>query len=604
VTAAATAAANHTAIEQELFLLGYRNLRTHVFGQAGLSLLVAAGAWAAAPHVRVLVWIDCMLVFAVVLYAGVWIFKKQAGLRPAEPRTLRDWKRANFFLVSIAGVAWGSLGLLFVPDAQVNNLLVMTSFSGALAYSSVSNVYDLRAFFSSVLLGTAVLVSQIPAAFGEHALPVIGMCLLYLTVLSLVARNAHKTLIESIQLRLDNEHLAQTNAAHAARAEKANRDKSEFLAAASHDLRQPVHALMLLIEAYRQSDPVAGKHPLIQQISAAGQSVSALFNALMELSRLDSGTEKVSPEALDLPALLRTVLEPVRPQAERKGLRVRLFVAPALAHAVVLADRVLLGRVLGNLISNAVRYTARGGLLLSLRRAQGEPGLWLEVWDSGAGIAPQDQERIFDPYVQIGNRERDRTKGLGLGLAIVRHASALLGLRLSLRSRLQRGSCFRLHIPAALVVDQVASTEGADAKLAQRLSKSVLVGRRLLHIDDDPMVLQAMQALLGSWQLDLRSAQVGDAAAVLQVCGPDWVPECIISDFRLPGPLNGIQLLDVLLERFPLAVGLLQTGELAEDVQLAAEESGYLIAFKPVAPDVLAYTLCAVLERRSEERPT
>jgi len=145
-----------------------------------------------------------------------------------DPLVLRQWQITNFFLVSIAGLAWGSLGLLFVVNAQVSNLVVMTSFAGALAYSAVSNVYDMRGFYASVLLGTVALTSQLPEVFGQEAPFVMGMCVLYLMVLVLIARSTHRTLIDSIQLRLENEQLALTNAAHAARAEKANRDKSEF----------------------------------------------------------------------------------------------------------------------------------------------------------------------------------------------------------------------------------------------------------------------------------------------------------------------------------------------------------------------------------------
>ena len=359
---------------------------------------------------------------------------------------------------------------------------------------------------------------------------------------------------------------------------------------------------MLLIEAYRQSEPQAADHPLIQKIAAAGASVGSLFNALMELSRLDSGSERVTPEPLDLCALLHRALEPLRPQTTRKGLALRLGVVRSADKAMVRTDKLLLERILGNLLTNAVRYTARGGVLLALRPAHGGDGWWLEVWDSGMGIAAQDRDRIFDPYVQIGNLERDRTKGLGLGLAIVRQSTALLGLRLSLISRLGSGSCFRLQIPAALLMQKVPPQASADAPPAGQFSRKVLIGRRVLLIDDDSMVLQAMQALLGSWQIDLRCASVGTLEAVMDQCRSDWIPECIISDYRLPGELHGIALLDALQEHFPHAVGLLQTGELAQNVQEQAEEAGYLVAFKPVSPQMLAYTLCAVLERRSETR--
>lgn len=589
-----------SAVEHELFLLGYRNLTVHLVGHVGLSLLVAMGTWFAASHALVLGWLAWMLGLALIFGVGLWVFRQPVTVYGVDKLVLRRWKAVHLWMVTLPGIGWGSIGLLFVPGAQVNNLMVMTAFAGALAYSSVSNAHDLRGFVASVTLASAVLLSQIPAAFGAQSLVVMGMCLLYLSVMAWVARHAHLTLIDSIQLRLANEILAQKNAENATRAEQANRDKSEFLAAASHDLRQPVHALLLLIEAYRQQVPGAAHHPLIHNIAAAGQSIGTLFNALMELSRLESGMEKPVLASFELSESISRLLARVRPEAERKGLVVRSRVARRAVRLIICSDKLLLERALGNLLSNAVRYTERGGVMLTLRPAHGTGGYWLDVRDSGLGIADGDQGRIFDPYVQIANRERDRTKGLGLGLAIVRHACELLGLKVSLRSMLGRGSCFRLHLPAEQCCQpSEISAAGAVAYFPSLVRpSSSLTGRRLLLVDDDLMIQQAMHALLGSWGMDLRSAGQGDAT-VLQVCGPDWEPECVLCDFRLPGVLDGIAMLDMLQEHFPKAVGILQTGELAQTVQARAEEAGYMVLFKPVDASVLSATLSMVLDRPS-----
>ncbi|TXT37111.1 MAG: vsrB, partial [Comamonadaceae bacterium] len=269
-------------------------------------------------------------------------------------------------------------------------------------------------------------------------------------------------------------------------------------------------------------------------------------------------------------------------------------------------DPVLFKRIVGNLLSNALRYTAHGGVLLSLRRAHGGAGVWVEVWDTGMGISEADQMRIFDPYVQLSNRERDRSKGLGLGLAIVKHACELLGVGLSLRSVPGRGTRFRIELPASM---QLKRDGLGNAAALQTSGKAVvqmdgkLAGRRVLLIDDDPMVRVAMQALLGSWGVELRCANTGDADALL-VCGTDWMPECVLCDFRLPGTLDGIAMLDLVQERYPHAVGILQTGELAQSVQARAEEAGYMVLFKPVDALVLATTLSTVLEMRNVEGET
>ena len=592
-------------MEHELFLLGYRNLTAHVVGHVGLSMLVAAGTWFAAPHALVLGWLAWMLGLALVFVYGIRAFQHKVNLPGIRTEDMRQWRLTSLGMATLPGIGWGSIGLLLVPGAQVNNLMVMTSFAGAFAYSAVGNAHDPRGFLVSVSLATGVLLSQLRAAFGEQLWVAAGMCLLYFSVMTWVARNAHLTLRESIKLRLANEILARTNAENAARAEQANRDKSEFLAAASHDLRQPVHALLLLIEAYRQQVPEAASHPLVLNIAAAGQSIGVLFNALMELSRLESGMEKTVLTRFDVSDEVLLLASRLRPVSHRKSLPLRSFISRAAASTILLTDKLMFERIVGNLLSNAVRYTSYGGVLLGLRPAHGGDGLWLEVWDTGLGIAPADQARIFDPYVQVANRERDRSQGLGLGLAIVRHASALLGIGVSLQSRLGRGSCFRLHLPASMLANAPAA--GAVKPVAQESTvvrpASWLTGRRVLLVDDDVMIQHAMQALLGSWGLDLRCAGLGDTT-VLEVCAPDWVPDCVLCDFRLPGPLDGIAMLDLLQELFPDTVGILQTGELAQTVQTRAADAGYMVLYKPVQAQILESTLSAVLERRATERNT
>lgn len=595
------------AVEHALFVLGYRNLKVHVVGHVGLSILIAAGAWSTAPHLRVGAWLAWMLSLALGFGYGLWAFRKVVLLPRIPAADLRQWKFTNLLMGAAPGLGWGSVGYLLVPGEQVNNLMMLTAFAGAFAYSSVGNAHDLRGYMLSVTISTVVLMSQLAIAFGSQAPVAMGMSVLFLGVMAWVARNAHLILLETIQLRLENEILAKTNAENTARAEQASREKSEFFAAASHDLRQPVHALMLLIEAYRHQVPEAASHPLVLNIATAGQSIGTLFNALMELSRLESGMEKPVPSTFDVPDRMQRLLSRMAPVAQRKNLVLRSHIAKSAVQLSITTDKVLFERIVSNLLSNALRYTETGGVLLNLRRAHGADGAgrgwWLEVWDTGLGIAPADQARIFDPYVQVANRERDRSKGIGLGLAIVRHATELLGISVTAHSRLHRGSCFRLHLPPHLFQHALLTTmpQSSQWQAPKVQPAPWLQGQRVLLVDDDPIVQTAMRALLGSWQMEVRSATAGDAS-VLEVCSSDWVPDCVLCDFRLPGPLDGIALLDLLHERYPQIIGILQTGELAQRVQTRAADAGYLVLYKPVQAHILESTLAAVLERRSLER--
>ncbi len=596
-----------TAVQQELFLLGYRNLTVHVIGHTSLASIIIWIAWGVAPAWKVQLWSAYAAFIVVVLLLGRWAFHQRANMRVISEKTLRQWQWASLAMLTLPAIGWGGIGLLLVNGAHVNNVMMMTAFAGSLSYSAISNAHDLRGFVLGTVSGTIFLCTQYPRAFGQFDVQMTSMTLLYVPLLTAAAFYCNRMLIDTIRLRLTNESLAQSNAEQATRAEQASRDKSEFLAAASHDLRQPVHALMLLIEAYRQQVPEASGHPLLTSIAAAGQSISSLFNGLMELSRLEGGRDKPQLAPCDLADVIQTVAQRVLPQAQQKGLQLRVRISSRVAklpgYGTVMTDRIMLERILGNLLTNAVRYTHHGGIVLTLRRSStrltnnsGFSALQLDVWDTGIGIAPADQQRIFNPYVQLANKERDRTQGLGLGLSIVQQALKLLGWPLQVHSRLGMGSCFRLQVPANQLCDSPGSTH---ATLVQEETMpadltTTLTDKRILLIDDDPMVLQAMQVLLESWRIDFRCATRGDETA-LQLCLDGWCPDAILCDFRLPGHLNGIEMLDMLQDAQPQATGILITGELAHAVQAQAEEAGYLVLFKPLNPRVLASTLCQLL---------
>lgn len=601
-------------VQQELCALGYENLRVHCFGNTALSSIIIWAVWHVAPDWGVYAWGALMVLVTLMFLAGMWLLRDRLKVRPLSESTLRIWRWSSLLMLTMPGIGWGSTGMLLVEDAHINNLMIMTSFAGALSYSAVSNAHDLRGFIVGASAGTLILCLNFPRVFGEHAAQMAAMTILYLGVLTTVAYHSHQTLLETIRLRLSNEYLARSNAEQAARAEQANRDKSEFLAAASHDLRQPVHALLLLIEAYRQQSPSQAQHPLLSSIATAGQSISSLFNGLMELSRLEGGRDKPRLAPCDLTEVLDTVIQRVLPQAQQKGLQFRLLVSKRVqtlqGQGFIMTDRVMLERILGNLLTNAVRYTHRGGIALTLRphkttdassREAAAHGLALDVWDTGIGVAPSDQQRIFSPYVQVANKERDRTQGLGLGLSIVKQALSLLGWPLSLTSQPGRGSRFRLLIPSSQLCDAPSRLAELPHKAMASTSQAaaVLAGKRMLLIDDDLMVLQAMQTLLGGWGTDCRVATHG-SREVLKQCDEHWQPDCILCDFRLPGELNGIEVLDLLQDHCPNAAGILLTGELAQTVQAQAEEAGYMVLSKPVDPNLLALTLNTLLAHRQQ----
>jgi len=592
-------------VDHALFLTGHRNLLTTGWAQIALAGLVAYAIHRVADPVLLTVWLACLILTGISYTLLHRYFAPEVQKPAPNVAGVRRWQRYRRTLQFCSAVGWGSMAWLMVPGATVQNAILMTVFTGVVGHAAAGNsANDYLGVVISAITTVIIFTWHIPAIFGDDAVLLMLMLVLYVVALISSLGNTHRSLRQSIRLQHQNQALAISNAAEAARAEKANRDKSEFLAAASHDLRQPVHALLLLVEAYRQQVPQAHDHRLMTQIVQAGQSINGLFNALMELSRLESGSEKVQWAEMNIKQAMQSSLKAASPQASSKRLSLRSFVSCRLPSVWVWSDEVLFGRVLSNLVTNAVRYTHSGGVLLALRPAP-EGGLWLEVWDSGIGISQADQDRIFDPYVQVNNKERDRSKGLGLGLAIVKHAAELLGMTVSVRSQPGHGTRFRISIPADRVSNRKA-VDATDQALPQTEGAKVvhptwLMGARVLLVEDDPLVLAAMLALLQGWGMDLRTATRGDAS-VLQVCGPDWAPDCVLCDYRLPGPLTGIDVLDEVQRRYPQAIGIMLTGEMLPNVQREAEDAGYLLLSKPVDAAVLAATLGTLLDRRHEER--
>ena len=276
----------------------------------------------------------------------------------------------------------------------------------------------------------------------------------------------------------------------------ANAAKGHFLAAASHDLRQPVAAVGLLSGLLRDRLRDTEMRDLTERLSDAVGSMENLLGGLLDLSRLEAGAIKPHLQAVDVGHLLRRIASHEREAAAHKGIDLRVHPT----RAVVWSDPVLLEQMIRNLVGNAVRYTERGGVLVGVRRRGAV--LRIEVWDTGGGIAPQDQQRIFDDFVQLANPERNQAKGLGLGLAIVQRASRLLDHPVRLRSRVGAGSCFTIEVPmpsAGLQTSpQVASAATAPAPMPASDEKP-LQDRHIIVLDDDAAVRHALAARLKAW---------------------------------------------------------------------------------------------------------
>lgn len=360
-------------------------------------------------------------------------------------------------------------------------------------------------------------------------------------------------------------------------AESATLSKSRFLAAASHDLRQPTHALGMFVARLAQLPHDPQTTSLVKNLEDSVLVMQDLLDGLLDISRLEANAAPVCLSTFPVEAIFERLRGTFALVAQEKGLYLKVRKSPVW----ITSDAALLQRVLINLVSNALKYTSTGGVVVACRGLTGGLAggqkIRLEVWDSGQGIAPEYHQTIFTEFFQIGNRERNRTQGLGLGLSIVKRALQLLEHPLALCSRLGQGSRFSFELSCA------------PAELALPGPLEVVVparefeGRRVLLIEDDVLVLAALESLLTSWGCESRGAVGALEALVLLERG--WVPDLIISDYQLPQGGSGIEIIAQIRARLGRAVpACLMSGDMNQGLIQASKAVHLTLLHKPVRP--------------------
>ena len=385
------------------------------------------------------------------------------------------------------------------------------------------------------------------------------------------------------ELTLVNERLSEAKAA----AEAANVGKTRFLAAASHDLLQPLHAARLFAGALAERPRGAKAGTLAHQLDQALGAVDELLQALLDISKLDAGALHPQPRPVVVGEVLESVAASFEPMAEQRGLGLRLVPS----RAVVVTDPALLRRVLQNFVSNAIRYTRRGGVLIGCRRRNGR--LAIEVWDTGPGIPEGKLGIIFEEFRRLGTHEGDTPAGLGLGLAIVDRIARMLDHPVAVRSRPGRGSVFSVSLPLGAAVPL------RSLPLGERRAPNVLSGKTVLCIDNDAAVLAAMRPLLEGWSCVVLTA-TDLSAARRELRRAALPPDIILADHHLEGGETGIGAIQALSRDLAARVpAILITADYSEALREAAQASGYPILNKPLRPAALRALMSQVLRRET-----
>jgi signal transduction histidine kinase/ActR/RegA family two-component response regulator len=521
------------------------------------------------------------------LRALLWYrFTKDCPASAALPR----WQRRLTVAVALGGMTWGTGGiLLHVPGSFTQQIFVLLVMIGMALTALLIAGGSMTAFV--VFIYPLLCLSAVPFLMtGDGAYALIGVAtLMLLPVMTLLGRRLALNLTHTIETRLSHRQLLEQLSVQKQAAEEASRAKSRFLATASHDLRQPLHALNLFVQALQERRLPPHERELVANVRRSVDAMDELFDALLDISRLDAGAVRSRVATFPLEELFERLRFEFAGLAQEKGLRFTV----QKTRLYVRSDPELLSQILRNLLANALRYTARGGVLMGCRRGAGR--LRIEVWDTGCGIPHEQHPQVFQEFTQLGNPERDRRKGLGLGLAIVDRLVRLLEHSITLRSTLGRGSMFAVSVPRGEPAEHVPPVHAGDLAGAFNLS-----GLHVLLIDDDLTARAGQQRLLSRWHCQVTAAASG-AEAIQLLGGPPpelrRPPDIIIVDYRLREQASGVTVLQQLQGELGGEMPALVVTAGSAQERRDCEASGVPVLGKPVNAARLRTLLAHVANR-------
>ncbi|WP_246208344.1 hybrid sensor histidine kinase/response regulator [Bradyrhizobium rifense] len=571
-------------IREALVELLYRNSYGVVASNVLISLAAAYVLRSTVPASWLVGWLGALyLLTAIRVLAARRFF---SGNR--EPASVWRWAWLAAAFSCVSGLLWGMLGWVgFVPEQPVPFLFTIVALTGLVC----GTVPSLSAF-PPALVGS-IIATVLPVMVrsiingGESAGAYLALLTGLVTINLYYCRTTHRMLRETIRLRLENVELVGHLQEERDRAQAADRAKTRFLAAASHDLRQPIHALSLLISTlavlgHRGAVQSADARDLAGKAKSIVGNLSALLNGLLDISRLDAGVVTVARETVNLSQLFYQLSNEFASAAKDRGLDWRVVES----QLQVDSDPMMLKRVLGNLLSNAFRYTISGGVLLGCRRRGA--AVEIQIWDTGPGIPADQHAMIFEEFVQLQNPARDRTQGLGLGLAIVRRTAALLQHSLKVISVTGRGSMFSVTVPQASTVAPL---------LPDNKSSPAGIAVSIMVVEDERDVLDVMVQLL---TLQGHRVYAGRSAAEVQqihaeaMTAGDAPVDLIIADYRLEDGATGLDAIQALCAHIGHWVpALIVTGDTSPSRIKDATASGLRILHKPITGEELYEAIVA-----------
>ena len=581
-----TSSDENSALYELVKILYYQPINTILAGHALAVIITVVYLWGTVAEEWLLFWSSMLFGQTLIWLVVVATYRRTKP--PAEKS--KQWLRIFPIAGTLTGLFWGMTSfwpsvLLDVSSMVFLAVMVLGVTAAGLA---VFSPY-LRSFIAFAVCTLIPFI--IHFYFGDSKLYwTLGiMFLLYLSIILLSGHNMKQAVRKSIDLRLENLVLVNdlliknTQAEHARNyAEQANISKSKFLAAASHDLRQPLHALGLFVDALESRIHYPEVRGIVDNIRISTDALGDLLNALLDISRLDAGVLEPSITEFHLQPMLQRIHTDFSELASSKSLRLNIVNCSYFINT----DASMLERILRNLVSNAIRYTQHGEIKLNCRHQ--DDRIIIEVHDTGMGIDPDEINHIFEEFYQIANPERDRRKGLGLGLAIVKRLADLLDCPITVSSTAGMGSVFRITVP--YVANGIPTVNTKQDYVVD------VQGARVMVIDDEAMVRLGMRKVLEEWGCKVKEAESIEHA--LDVLGDDCAIDIIMTDYRLRENKNGIDAIHAIHAACGKAIpAIILTGDTDPKRLREAKAGGFGVLYKPVSSAKLRSLMSYLLEQ-------
>lgn len=529
------------------------------------------------------------LVWAVLVHAMQWNMHRH--LHRVDPQAIdaasaaRTRRRLELRML-FPGLVWALAPWLFFPHGDLAYILLMYFFVSGTTGVIIAALAQW--WLAAMCFGVPVFLSlALRLVLEPGSVPVIMGCLAVSQLLASLhyARKQNRLIVRSIENGFENARLAEALSSQLDHVARMAAQRARIFAAANHDLRQPMHALAIFVDALDTRSA-----PSADNLRFMRDSVDALrgsIDALLDIAQLDGGVAPVRLEPLRLDALFQSLDGRFAALADAKGLALRI----RPTEAVVRADARMLARVLGNLVDNAIKYTPEGTVFVLARRVQrpanGVPAWRIEVRDSGVGIEAQHREHVFEEFFQVDNPGRDRSRGLGLGLSLVAGMAQVMGSRIEVRSAPARGSTFSLVLEEASAPQEAPETEvpaGPAGSGADPTTSAI----RILVLDDEQPVREAMRSLLAGW-----GHEVALAANPREALQHGGVFDLMLSDLRLGSGLSGLAAAQALQAVGKARNVVILTGETAHANRVEVERAGYALIYKPADARALQGAIAA-----------